>query len=109
MANESAGWLRYKLPEVFFWIFLSTGIASPFLGIGTLVFCGYSGDGGISGRRQDGPKDENCAHPRGSDRDRCPGCLDRPVQRGLFRSGREPVEDELARGPVFLENSLSIY
>jgi hypothetical protein len=38
MANESAGWLRYKLPEVFFWIFLSTGIASPFLGIATLVF-----------------------------------------------------------------------
>ena len=38
MANESAGWLRYRLPEVFFWIFLWTGIASPFLGIGTLVF-----------------------------------------------------------------------
>ena len=38
MANESAGWLRYKLPEVFFWIFLSTGIASPCLGIGTLLF-----------------------------------------------------------------------
>ncbi len=38
MANESAGWLRHRLPEVFFWIFLSTGIASPFLGIGTLVF-----------------------------------------------------------------------
>ena len=38
MANESAGWLRYRLPEVFFWIFLSTGIASPILGIGTLVF-----------------------------------------------------------------------
>jgi hypothetical protein len=38
MANESAGGLRYKLPEVFFWIFLSTGLASPFLGIGTLVF-----------------------------------------------------------------------
>jgi hypothetical protein len=38
MANESAGWLRHRLPEVFFWIFLSTGIALPFLGIGTLVF-----------------------------------------------------------------------
>ena len=38
MANESAGWLSHRLPEVFFWIFLSTGIASPFLGIGTLVF-----------------------------------------------------------------------
>ena len=38
MANESAGWLRYRLPEVFFWIFLLTGIASPFLGLGTLVF-----------------------------------------------------------------------
>jgi hypothetical protein len=38
MSNESVGWLRYRLPEVFFWIFLSTGIASPFLGIGTLVF-----------------------------------------------------------------------
>jgi len=38
MANESAGWLRFKLPEVFFWMFLSTGIASPFLGIGTLAF-----------------------------------------------------------------------
>jgi len=37
MANESAGWLRYKLPELLFWIFLSTGMASPFLGIGTLV------------------------------------------------------------------------
>ena len=37
-ANESAGWLRYKLPELFFWIFLWTTIASPFLGIGTLVF-----------------------------------------------------------------------
>jgi hypothetical protein len=38
MANESAGWLRYKLPEVFFWIFLSTGrLASPFLRIGTLM------------------------------------------------------------------------
>lgn len=36
-ANESAGWLRYKLPEWFFWIFLSTGLASPFLGIGTLM------------------------------------------------------------------------
>ena len=63
----------------------------------------------ISRRRQDGPKGENCAHPRGSNRDRCPGCLDRPVQRGLFRSGRQPVEDELAHWPVFLENSLSIY
>lgn len=38
MANESAGWLRYKLPEVFFWMFLLTGIASPILGIGTFVF-----------------------------------------------------------------------
>jgi hypothetical protein len=38
MANESAGWLRYKLPEAFFWIFFSIGIASPFLGIATLVF-----------------------------------------------------------------------
>ena len=38
IANESAGWLRYKLPEAFFWIFLSTGIASPFVGIATLVF-----------------------------------------------------------------------
>jgi hypothetical protein len=37
-ANQSAGWLRYRLPEVFFWIFLSTGIASPFVGIGMLVF-----------------------------------------------------------------------
>jgi hypothetical protein len=36
-ANESAGWLRYKLPEVFFWIFLGTGLASPLLGIGTFV------------------------------------------------------------------------
>jgi len=36
-ANESAGWLRYRLPEVFFWIFLATGLASPFLGIGTLL------------------------------------------------------------------------
>ena len=38
MANESAGGLRYKLPEAFFWIFFSIGIASPFLGIATLVF-----------------------------------------------------------------------
>ena len=38
MANESVGWLRYRLPEQFFWIFLWTGIASPFLGIGTLLF-----------------------------------------------------------------------
>jgi len=38
MANESAGWLRYRLPEGFFWMFLWTGIASPFLGIGALVF-----------------------------------------------------------------------
>ena len=38
MANESAGWLRYKLPEAFFWIFFSIGTASPFLGIATLVF-----------------------------------------------------------------------
>ena len=38
MANESAGWLRYKLPEAFLWIFFSIGIASPFLGIATLVF-----------------------------------------------------------------------
>jgi hypothetical protein len=45
MANESAGWLRYKLPEVFFWIFLSTGIASPFLGLPHSYLCGYSGDG----------------------------------------------------------------
>lgn len=36
-AHESAGWLRYRLPEVFFWMFLATGLASPFLGIGTLV------------------------------------------------------------------------
>jgi hypothetical protein len=36
-ANESAGWLRYRLPEMFFWVFLATGLASPFLGIGTLV------------------------------------------------------------------------
>ena len=36
-ANESAGWLRYRLPEVFFWVFLATGLTSPFLGIGTLV------------------------------------------------------------------------
>ncbi len=36
-ANESAGWLRYKLPEIFFWMFLTTGLASPFLGISTLL------------------------------------------------------------------------
>ena len=36
-ANESAGWLRYKLPEVFFWTFLTTGLASPFVGISTLL------------------------------------------------------------------------
>ena len=36
-ANESAGWLRYKLPEVFFWMFLTTGLASPFVGISILV------------------------------------------------------------------------
>ena len=36
-ANESAGFLRQKLPEGFFWIFLATGVSSPFLGIGTLV------------------------------------------------------------------------
>jgi hypothetical protein len=36
-ANESAGFLHHKLPEVFFWIFLATGVSSPFLGIGTLV------------------------------------------------------------------------
>lgn len=36
-ANESSGWLRYRLPVMFFWIFLTTGGASPFLGIGTLV------------------------------------------------------------------------
>ena len=36
-ANESAGWLRHKLPEVFFWMFLTTGLASPFLGISTLL------------------------------------------------------------------------
>jgi len=37
MANESVGWLRYKLPEPFFWMFLATGLISPFLGIVTLV------------------------------------------------------------------------
>jgi hypothetical protein len=36
-ANESAGWLRYKLPEVCFWTFLTSGLASPVLGIGTLL------------------------------------------------------------------------
>jgi hypothetical protein len=36
-ANESAGWMRYRLPDMFFWIFIATGVASPFLGIGTLV------------------------------------------------------------------------
>jgi len=36
-ANESAGWLRYRLPEVWFWAFLATGLASPILGIGTLA------------------------------------------------------------------------
>jgi hypothetical protein len=36
-SNESAGWLRYKLPEVFFWMFLATGLSSPLVGIGTLV------------------------------------------------------------------------
>jgi len=36
-ANESAGWLRYKLPEVFFWTFLTTGLASPFVGMSTLL------------------------------------------------------------------------
>ena len=35
--NESAGWLRYRLPEVWFWTFLATGLASPILGIGTLA------------------------------------------------------------------------
>ena len=37
IANESAGWLRYRLPEVWFWTFLVTGLASPILGIGTLA------------------------------------------------------------------------
>jgi hypothetical protein len=37
LANESVGWLRYKLPELFFWMFLATGLISPFLGIVTLV------------------------------------------------------------------------
>ena len=36
-ANESVGWLRYRLPEVFLWTFLMTGSASPFVGIGTLL------------------------------------------------------------------------
>ena len=36
-ANESAGWLRYRLPEIFFWTFLTTGLASPFVGISTLL------------------------------------------------------------------------
>jgi hypothetical protein len=36
-SNESAGWLRYKLPEVFFWMFLATGLSSPLVGTGTLV------------------------------------------------------------------------
>jgi len=46
---------------------------------------------GISCGPQHVPKDENCSHPSGSNRDRCPGCLDRPVQRSLFRSGWKPV------------------
>ncbi len=37
VANESVGWLRYRLPGAFFWIFLGTGLASPFMGIGTLL------------------------------------------------------------------------
>ena len=36
-ANASAGWLRYRLPEAFFWIFLTTGLASPILGVGTFL------------------------------------------------------------------------
>src|SRR4030095_10475268 len=70
------------------------------------VFVDTPTTAGISGRRQDGPKDENWANSRGSDCHRCPGCLDHTVQRGLFCSGREPVEDELARGPVLLKKSL---
>jgi hypothetical protein len=36
-ANESTGWLCYRLPVMFFWIFLTTGVISPFLGMGTLI------------------------------------------------------------------------
>ncbi len=36
-ANESAGYLRHRLPEVFFWTFLFSGGASPFIGIGALI------------------------------------------------------------------------
>ena len=57
MSNESAGWLRYKLPEVFLWMFLSTGIASPFLGIGTFVFLWIL-------QRQRAPVDSSETDPR---------------------------------------------
>ena len=104
-ANESAGWLRYRLPEVFFWIFLSTGIASPFLGIGTLVFLWIlrRRPALVDGSKTD-PKMRRAAHSRGSDCHRCPGCLDRCVQRGLLRGGWEPVETNWIR-PVLKNRS----
>ena len=37
-ANESAGWLRYRLPVVFLWIFLASGVAAPMMGIGSLIW-----------------------------------------------------------------------
>ena len=94
MANESAGWLRYRLPEVFFWIFLSTGIASPFLGIGTLVFVWVLRRRQVlvEGSKRD-PKNQTCARPGGRDSHRCSGCLDLGVQRGLLRGRREPLAE----------------
>ena len=76
-ANESAGWLRYKLPEIFFWMFLTTGLASPFLGISTLLLlwaqrhqCSHDD------QQQSGAEVENCANRSFHGRSDCAGSLD---------------------------------
>ncbi len=37
-ANASAGWLRYRLPPLAFWVFVWSGVVSPVAGAGALVF-----------------------------------------------------------------------
>jgi hypothetical protein len=98
MANESAGWLRYKLPEVFFWIFLSTGrLASPFLRIGTLMLVWGLQRRAVVNVSDTRPKMRRVPILAGSECHHCPDCLDHRIQRGLLCSGRESLEDKLAR------------
>jgi len=107
-ANESAGWLRYRLPEVFFWMFLATGLASPFLGIGTLVLLWT-----LQRRRTlvDGDKTElrmrRALILAAVTAFLAPAVWTLSVQRSLFRGRWKPLEAQLIGWPRLGKESLS--